>query len=216
MLNIDLIKRFNYSEPITIESINKVSNFINNTDDITLKDVITIINFNYDLSLGKFNNIEFLFKFIFLMIIDPELDFTTELCSDIRSDINYITPIYNNLKYSLLNYFLANYYKRLQTIIDLVLADFINDLNDYDNSIIYDSDNIDLNPTWPEEIFLTILFYFNINGCLHYDNIFILDKPNNKISYEYDYSIINAINKYRYFTPMRRLWIQLVMHFTNK
>ena len=88
------------------------------------------------------------------------------------------------------------------------------DIEFYNRDNIFNSDEIDFGGEDSKQ-FLCMIFYLNINGFLHYNNTFFLDKYK-KQCININKRIINAINKYRYFTPLRRFWIQLVVHYSYK
>ena len=222
-MELQIMKSYNYYTNIKLKSLHKLSKFITKETDITFEDVLNIIHFNFDLSKKRKINLRIFFLY-FLMLNTEDTTFETfndlglydEEFIDDEQEPPYIPA---DFKCKLFNYFLANYYKHIAKFIDKIIFRYIEilseDIEFYNKYNIIDSDELDLEDE-DENQFLCMIFYLNINGCLHYNNTFILDKYEKKITSCCDPCFINAINKYRYFTPLRRFWIQLVIHYSYK
>ena len=198
MINMDLMKRFNYSEDITIDDLNKLFEFVYNKKSITFNNLINIIHFNFDLSAEKVNNLELFYLYLLMAItrIDPETFEEFDSLQNIQItdyEIMYIRP---DLKYELFDYFLENYYKYIYDTIEETIFIYMSYISKYryeEKEFIIDDRHIKTN-TEPI-IFVNLMLYFNINGCFHYTGLFILDDYNT--DYEIDENTYNIVNKYR-------------------
>jgi hypothetical protein len=194
MINMDLMKRFNYSEDITIDDLNKLFEFVYNKKSITFNNLINIIHFNFDLSAEKINNLELFYLYLLMAItrIDKEPFEEFDSLQNIQItdyEIMYIRP---DLKYELFDYFLKNYYKYIYDTIEktiFIYMSYISRQRYEEKEFIIDDRHIKTN-TEPI-IFVNLMLYFNINGCFHYTGVFILD------DYEIDENTYNIVNKYR-------------------
>jgi hypothetical protein len=213
------MKNYNYYTDIKLKSLHKLSKFITKETDITFEDVLNIIHFNFDLKKKQKINLQIFFIYLIILNTNLTFEYFYDLClydEAIGSEDIETLYIPADLKCKLFNYFLANYYKHIEKYIIKIIFKYMEilmeDIEFYNRDNIFNSDEIDFGGEDSKQ-FLCMIFYLNINGFLHYNNTFFLDKYKKKCI-NIDTLIINAINKYRYFTPLRRFWIQLVIHYS--